>query len=364
MHTINLISVPEKHSLWVSPIDKPEFQKLLRSRGIDISSNAPSAKWDMVNCSEYDGWKVEGISEDRPTILLDLRDAASTDSVLVTYLNQSNVKICIRPNTYVPRSIDNEKHHDLLYWADRLLTKIPPEHEPWPNIIDREPLGEIALNKIQTISNIAWGHGYENCKWFNDEPPRGKPIDIFSLGCMNSYWTRLVRYHRRLCLDAIKSLPDYYIKCIGASTTTKDPIRINDGWHHMPGSGEFFRLLQNSKVVVSPYGYGEMSFKDWEAVMSATVIIKPHMDHVEINPSPYSDFNTVYCEPDFSDLANVAKNVLKNWGSFQESTLHWRNVWLDRISTYDYLVDIWDKTLSPILNSETKGVGHWKTRTD
>jgi len=42
--------------------------------------------------------------------------------------------------------------------------------------------------------------------------------------------------------------------------------------------------VQNSKIVLSPFGWGELCFRDYEAVQSGALLVKPDMSHLETWP--------------------------------------------------------------------------------
>lgn len=58
-----------------------------------------------------------------------------------------------------------------------------------------------------------------------------------------------------------------------------------------------------SKVCVSPFGYSEICFRDFEAVLCRCLLIKPDMSHIKCNPNIYIPYvSYVPVEWDFSDL--------------------------------------------------------------
>jgi hypothetical protein len=66
---------------------------------------------------------------------------------------------------------------------------------------------------------------------------------------------------------------------------------------------DYYRELTSSKICVSPFGYGEICWRDFEAVLCGSLLIKPDMGHVETNPDIFRPFETyVPVRWDFSDL--------------------------------------------------------------
>ena len=50
---------------------------------------------------------------------------------------------------------------------------------------------------------------------------------------------------------------------------------------------EYVALLLESRVVVSPWGWGEWSHKDFEIVMAGCVLVKPRVDAFRMYPPLY-----------------------------------------------------------------------------
>ena len=66
---------------------------------------------------------------------------------------------------------------------------------------------------------------------------------------------------------------------------------------------QYAREMMESRICVSPFGYGEICWRDFEAIAYGCLLFKPAMDHVESRPNIFKPFET--CVPlawDFSDL--------------------------------------------------------------
>jgi len=69
--------------------------------------------------------------------------------------------------------------------------------------------------------------------------------------------------------------------------------------------------LQRSKACFSPFGYGELCWRDIEAIAAGAVLIKPDMSHLRTEPDLYRDGETyIACRWDFSDLADKLSEIL------------------------------------------------------
>ena len=68
-----------------------------------------------------------------------------------------------------------------------------------------------------------------------------------------------------------------------------------------------------SKIVVSPFGWGEVCYRDYEAMATKALLIKPNMDHVAVEPNLYEPHETyVPVQWDLADLREVCRRYLNN----------------------------------------------------
>lgn len=74
---------------------------------------------------------------------------------------------------------------------------------------------------------------------------------------------------------------------------------------------QFITELKHSKVCFSPFGYGEVCWRDYEAVMAGAVLLKPDMSHIETDPDIFRPWETyVPVRWDLSDFDTTLRKVL------------------------------------------------------
>ena len=106
---------------------------------------------------------------------------------------------------------------------------------------------------------------------------------------------------------------------------------------------EYIEILKKSKMIISPFGMGEVCHRDFEAIQYGSILLKPSMEKVKTFPDIYRPIETyVPINPDWSDLNEKIQFVLDNYNEcmeisnnarkiFKESytiesiLLHWRN---------------------------------------
>lgn len=124
--------------------------------------------------------------------------------------------------------------------------------------------------------------------------------------------------HRRPCIDQLNNLPAA-IKVAKLDAGVRVPVE------------EYYRRMIHSKIIVAPFGYGEMAPRDLEAAMVGAVLIKPDMGHIDTIPNPYIPEETYRsCRWDFSDLNDIVMDTLDHFDEYQEKfTLNFRQKYLE-----------------------------------
>lgn len=79
------------------------------------------------------------------------------------------------------------------------------------------------------------------------------------------------------------------------------------------GQDEYYQEMLTSKICVSPFGYGEICWRDFEAVLCGCLVVKPDMSHVETAPNLFQAGVTYApVKWDFSDLADVCRHYARD----------------------------------------------------
>jgi len=73
----------------------------------------------------------------------------------------------------------------------------------------------------------------------------------------------------------------------------------------------YYHEMSRSRICVSPFGYGEICWRDFEAILCGCVLVKPDMSHIETEPNVFvSDVTYVPVRWDFADLGAKLKDLL------------------------------------------------------
>jgi hypothetical protein len=74
---------------------------------------------------------------------------------------------------------------------------------------------------------------------------------------------------------------------------------------------QYYAEMLRSRICVSPFGYGEICWRDYEAVLCGCLLVKPDMSHLRTEPDIFVPGETyVPVKWDFSDLAETLTRYL------------------------------------------------------
>ena len=172
------------------------------------------------------------------------------------------------------------------------------------------------LNKIRVSWNSSMAnyskyshltsHAYKFIKFNNLIKYRYKEMNNFSSKTKNifcrfrySNYRNTITFHRK----KIKEKLSVYSN-INFSKTS----RLN-----------YFDELKKSKIAISPFGWGEVAYRDFESFINKTILIKPDMSHIETWPNLYVDKKTYLSfNWNLKNILDVIENVLDNYKEYIE----------------------------------------------
>ena len=92
--------------------------------------------------------------------------------------------------------------------------------------------------------------------------------------------------------------------------------KIGKNAHFLTGKvsqNQYNREIKHSKITLSPFGWGEVCFRDFEAVLNGSLLLKPDMSHLETWPDVFIPYETyVPFDWDANDLVEKGEYYLKN----------------------------------------------------
>ncbi len=75
---------------------------------------------------------------------------------------------------------------------------------------------------------------------------------------------------------------------------------------------QYIDEMRRSRICVSPFGHGEVCLRDFEAILTGCLLVKPDMSHLETEPDVFRPSETyVPVRWDFADLEDVLRRYLE-----------------------------------------------------
>lgn len=98
---------------------------------------------------------------------------------------------------------------------------------------------------------------------------------------------------RRQAIEAIKPLGNRYNLAISGEFLEERTVSRK----------QYLRDMKRGRIAVAPFGWGELSFRDYEAVYNNCLLVKPSVDHIATEPNIFIAGETyVPVQWDYSDL--------------------------------------------------------------
>lgn len=80
---------------------------------------------------------------------------------------------------------------------------------------------------------------------------------------------------------------------------------------------KYLKEISDSKVVISPFGLGEITLRDFEVMMSGSLLYKPDMSHMTTWPNLFVDGETIISHRwDLDDLLDKLEDILYNFSDY------------------------------------------------
>jgi hypothetical protein len=226
-----------------------------------------------------------------PYFLFDGQDAATLIGSYEVFI-QSNAICLLKPTLYKDRSEYLKKYaNGRLYWGGGEYSI--------PNL---NLMSKIKLSGFNWLSTI-------NPQWLNYN--NNKQFDVSAM---------FMYPHKDVHEHDLNQATHYnaFRKNLFDNLSNKFKIAKLENGIRLP-INEYYNRMLNSKIILAPFGFGEIAPRDLEAAMFGSVLIKPDMSHIETVPNMYIPYQTyVPCKHDFSDLNEKIDYVLSDFDNLQK----------------------------------------------
>jgi len=186
--------------------------------------------------------------------------------------------------------------------------------------------GVISDEFIQKLK-VGWNTAFINWQYFNHHSPYIK--ELFLKNCRSNKITLTAPNlsKRNLHISYRASLWANYPSIGWWRTNTKNLIEnyIKKNQQYYMNSfdkinkQEYLAEMKHSIICPSPFGMGEICYRDFECFMNGSLLLKPKMDHMETWPPLYTDNETYISHKwDFSDFEEKIDTIIGHPGAYED----------------------------------------------
>jgi len=243
------------------PMNSKDFNKALLSYGIEVVEQ----KQDVSFCD------IHQPLESGPIIAWDRRSTS-----LLT-----------------PRAREKgENNNNVIGFCIPTLA-LEPEKSIALKVYDYGEEGYLGSKKpIEVISPFIWWHLI--CKpWTKKIERRPLPEKDLRASFLGSTYYRNVPWTSNHRYQLMKAWPHK-----GTYAVFNGQVKNKRGFNQE----QHYSIVARSKIVVCPFGISEYCIRDYEAILSGAILVKPEQSKISIYQNPWEMGTTVYCEQDWSDL--------------------------------------------------------------
>ena len=80
---------------------------------------------------------------------------------------------------------------------------------------------------------------------------------------------------------------------------------------------------------MSPFGWGEINYRDYESFLYGAILLKPNMDHIQTWPDLYNKNNYVSYNWSCENLKKIAEQILNEYSTFKEVAKNGQDFYLN-----------------------------------
>lgn len=157
-------------------------------------------------------------------------------------------------------------------------------------------------------------------------PLSEREYDVVFMG--NTQYDEKITKHR---LDVIQNIENVCIKNNLKYFISNKPIKYVN----------YINILSNTKIFISPYGWGEFSLKEYECICVGTHIVKPKI-YFQYYPNFCKNMDDF--EIDFSNFESKILNILANLGDSQKKVDSNRNMFFT-YNIFEHCIELENKIL-------------------
>ena len=251
--------------------------------------------------------------------------SGSSDFAIIKYVDKFVKKQVLKDLSYYT---DSNPNNDLRIWLNQDATS---------NLITRYvPCPPDQLHKIK----LGWNIGFNDYRQFlwkfklisNIIPYKFYPLPIAKVDDTREL---NLTFRGRMNYD-VKNL-------ISIQRNKVHAVISNLSWNIAKGTkidrGAYLKELRNSRVSISPFGFGEICYRDFETFISGSLLIKPAMEHIYTYPDLFLPNETyVPVTWDVEDLGETLDKILGNFAEYKDIAVNGQEQYLKIVNTSAHFI--------------------------
>lgn len=277
----------------------------LAKRGIFVVK--PGEKFDVTLTSHL-SMRLRHIRrwDEGPLLIHDHHDMSNLSPTVRHLLGNDIILGILKPRVYRDPKMYNRRMTRGA-WHTTLAVKSLPRWFPTQESLGlRDPI--IPVDLAQVKKKVRLVPGYSHSHRFRAGWNIGPQID--APRCFDAYFCGTVVYgnmpitmHRIEFINAMRSA-----KQRGLSVRW---LMKEMRWDHYMAVG-----VRQAKITPSPWGYGAVCFRDFEAIMGGSLLVKPDTSFCQTWPDLFDPDGMYYvkCRPDHKNLADIIDDISVAWG--------------------------------------------------
>ncbi len=102
---------------------------------------------------------------------------------------------------------------------------------------------------------------------------------------------------------------------------------------------KYWKELRNSKLSISPYGWGEICYRDFETLIAGALLIKPSMEHLITYPNVFIPYETYMpVSWDLKDLQEKLDQINSNYSQFNQIAINGQQMYKKVLNDSDAFI--------------------------
>lgn len=275
-------------------------------------------------------------------IWLDVSDSVGTSQFhVLPYVDKYLKKQLFKDKSMYLNSYYGGKYHEDYYHKN--YCSFPDTKKGYSNPIDPKYYDKLGLSwniGLGDIPTMYYSNPYQWLSAINRfvpinyyEPIIDRKYDVHFRGSLRNNGAD---FQRKLVKDLLEKRTD---------------LKQPDTMDNLPWQ-DYMKEMSNYKSVISPYGWGEICYRDFECFITGATLIKPDMSFMETYPNWFIKNETyISVDWDFKELDKILENLKSvDWQyEFQKVALNGQNMHKEYFKSKKKRVEFVEHILNEIL---------------